>query len=271
MVAEHAGPCFGVRNAIRIAFDCAGERTYISGELVHNPHVTRELEHAGVVKIDDLKALSPGDRLIIRAHGEPESVYEYCREHGVKIIDAACPFVKKAQSLAEQMEKDGYQVVLVGDKNHPEVKSILARTKSGVAILSCDEINDALLCKGRFGILSQTTQKKENFLSVSAALLAHAREAKIYNTICSATMQRQEAAVRLAKQVDAMIVVGGKNSANTRQLYDLCNEIVTTYWVNDLSELDKLWLQGKTRIGLTAGASTPDRIIQQFREHLEQI
>jgi len=185
-IAKHAGTCFGVNSAIRIAFEAAAResRLFILGQLVHNPYVVDKLRKKGVKTIDDVSELTQGDNLLIRAHGELKSVYEYCQKNKINIIDCTCPFVKRAQELAAGLESDGYQVVLVGEPDHPEVRGIAAQVKDPVIISSRKDLDKTKISKTKVGVLSQTTQKKDNFTNVVSEILYFPNELKIHNTIC---------------------------------------------------------------------------------------
>jgi len=272
--AEHAGTCFGVKNAIDIAFEAAertnGNNTYIMGELVHNPQVVADLQSKGVKTIKNINELKQGDNLIIRAHGELKQVYDYCEENKINLIDASCPFVKKAQTLAQKLEKDGYQVVLLGDINHPEVRAIIDRTEHAIVIPDPDNMNNNEIKKhNKIGILSQTTQPREKLNKLILNILDHQKEIKIHNTICNATSNRQKSAISLCSESDLMIVIGGKNSANTKNLFEICSNNIKTYWISDKDELKKEWFNNINAVGITAGASTPDYVIKEVIEKIK--
>ena len=274
-IAKNAGTCFGVDNAIKIAFETLERKNekdiYILGELVHNPAIVEKLSKHGLTSLTDYHDLKEGDCLIIRAHGEKKEVYDYCNKNDIDIIDCTCPFVKKAQAIAEKLEKEGYNVVIVGDAEHPEVRGILAQTKKGIAIKSPDEVKEKMKPYGKIGILSQTTQRIENFKAIVAEIIGYGKKIKVFNTICSATEKRQNAAKDLCKKVDLMIIIGGKNSSNTKKLYELCKENVNSYWIQDHSELKEEWLKNIDNVGITAGASTPDFVIDEVIEKIKGI
>lgn len=269
-IAEHAGTCFGVDNAIKIAFEAAerdNSRLYILGELVHNPEVVKQLIGSGVKIIDDVKELREGDTLIIRAHGESKDTYAYCTENNINIIDCTCPFVKRTQILASQLDQSGYKVVLVGDPEHPEVRGIAAQAESPIVVSNSTELDEKTL-NGyeKLGVLAQTTQKKDNFEKVVSKVASNTKETKVFNTICNATTHRQQAANKLCNDVDLMIVIGGKNSANTKRLYEICKEQVRTVWIAHEDELDEHILKNVGVFGITAGASTPIDTIKRISE-----
>jgi len=262
-VAPHAGTCFGVNNAIKIAFSAAKNKKnlYILGELVHNPQVVAELESLGVKAVDDVTQLKQGDNLIIRAHGEKKDTYEYCQKNNINVIDCTCPYVKRAQNIAQNLDLAGYKVVIVGESDHPEVKGIAAQASSPIIVSGKGQVLDKALSK--VGILAQTTKKRENFSEIVAELASQTKELKIYNTICGATTNRQDAAKKLCGEVDAIVVIGGRNSANTKRLYEICSECVKTYWISSPGELQAAWFNDYEKVGVTAGASTPLSAIEK--------
>jgi small subunit ribosomal protein S1 len=263
-LADKAGFCFGVKRAINTAFEAVGKtRVYCLGPLIHNPQEVDRLRRAGVQTVEDFSVLSPGDTLIIRSHGVPPRVLSQARDMGLTIIDLTCPFVGKAQRYAEALHKEGYQVVVVGEKKHPEVQSILGFAgESAVIVESANDVQ-GLKLQGRIGVVAQTTQSYGNFSEIVLTLLSICKELKVFNTICSSTKERQEAARVLARQVDLMLVVGGRNSANTSRLADLCRkEGKPTYHIEVADEIRSEWLKDMGKVGVTAGASTPDWVVE---------
>jgi len=202
----------------------------------------------------------------------PPRVLSQAREVGLTIIDLTCPFVGKAQRYAEELHKEGYQVVVVGEKKHPEVQSILGFAgESAVIVESANDVK-GLKLQGRIGVVAQTTQSYGNFSEIVLTLLRISKELKVFNTICSSTKERQEAARVLARQVDLMLVVGGRNSANTSRLADLCRkEGKPTYHIEIADEINAAWLNGIHKVGVTAGASTPDWIVEGVIDKLKLI
>jgi len=232
ILADKAGFCFGVQRAINTAFKAAGEgRVFCFGPIIHNPQEVERLRLSGVETIEDFRLLKRGDSIIIRSHGVPPQVLAQAREQGLNIIDLTCPFVAKAQKHAESLNKEGYQVVVVGEK-----KAVIIETP--------DEIGQTAF-EGRIGVVAQTTQSYGNFAEIVLRLLRVSKELKVFNTICSSTKERQEAARVLASQVDVMIVVGGRNSANTSRLVSLCRETGRpAYHVEVVDEIKSEWVAG---------------------------
>ena len=264
ILAEHLGFCYGVKRAIEIARQNASTDGTSStlGPIIHNPQMVERLKNEGVGTIGSLDEMADG-LVIIRSHGVGPKVYEEAESRGLEIVDATCPHVKKAQLSAKLLSEEGYTVVIVGEKNHPEVKSIFEWTEQNAYIIETEAEVDALPPIGKLGIVSQTTFSGEKFRSIVSCLLEKSREIKILRTICTATDLRQAAALELAKNVDAMIVVGGKNSANTSRLAKLCATKCKTYHIETVAELQDEWLDHVNKIGITAGASTPDWIIKE--------
>jgi 4-hydroxy-3-methylbut-2-enyl diphosphate reductase len=263
-LADKAGFCFGVKRAISTAFEAAdGGNVYCLGPLIHNPQEVERLRQAGVKTVENLTSLKPGDSLIIRSHGVPPHVLAQAREKGLQIIDLTCPFVGKAQRDAEALHQEGYQVVVVGEKKHPEVQSILGYAGDNAVVVETAEEVEGLTLQSRVGIVAQTTQSYGNFSEIVLKLLRLSKELKVFNTICNSTKERQDAARLLAGQVDVMLVVGGRNSANTSRLVSVCRkEGKPTYHIEVADEIQPAWLEGVTTVGVTAGASTPDWVVE---------
>jgi (E)-4-hydroxy-3-methyl-but-2-enyl pyrophosphate reductase len=270
ILADKAGFCFGVQRAINTAFKAAGGgKVYCLGPLIHNPQEVSRLREAGVETVEDFSGLRSGDSLIIRSHGVPPAVLAKAREQGLSIIDLTCPFVAKAQQHAETLNREGYRVVVVGEKKHPEVQSILGYAGESAVVVEQPEDIDQLDLKGRLGVVAQTTQSYGNFSETVLRLLRLSNELKVFNTICSSTKERQDATRVLASRVDVMIVVGGRNSANTSRLVSLSREAgKPTYHVEVVDEIRAEWLKEARTVGVTAGASTPGWVIDAVVERL---
>ncbi len=277
-VAENAGFCFGVKRAVKMAFDAAVQHegeVYSLGPLIHNPQVVERLSEKGVKKVEALHEIESGV-VILRSHGvSSPAVVQEAERKGLRVVDATCPFVTNAQRYARQLLQEGYQVVMIGDRNHPETRSVVGH--SGGEILVTEdflEIKKALnkFSKKRVGLISQTTQTFERFAQIVVECLKICEEVKVFNTICYATEDSQTEVHKMANQVEAMVVVGGKNSANTTHLADICREKgVPTYHIETSQEIEEGWFSGIQRVGVTAGASTPDWIISEVVECLNHI
>lgn len=258
-VARHAGICYGVERALKLAEEAAatGREVHTLGPLIHNPQAVEALRARGVEVAGCLDDADDGI-LVIRSHGVDPAIIEAAGEKGLDVVDATCPFVSSAQQAAAQLKADGYTVVIVGEADHPEVEGIVAHT-GGEAIV-VEEVADIpeRLPSRKVGIVVQTTQSLERLNQVVAAVLPRVSELKVVNTICSATGQRQRAAEELARSVDVVVVVGGLNSGNTTRLAEICRRAnPRTHHVETPDELKPEWFAGAQTVGVTAGASTP--------------
>ncbi len=268
ILAKHAGFCFGVKRAVKLANDAAdscSKGVHSLGPLIHNPQVVNQLSEKGVRKVDSLGEIKSGV-VIFRSHGVSSSqVLEDAESKGLTVVDATCPFVTNAQRYAKQLVDEGYQVVMVGDRHHPETKSVLGHAGGEILVTeSFEEIKKLLsrFPKKRLGIISQTTQTYRKFSEIVVQCLEICEELKVFNTICYATEDRQTEAEALSEQVQAMVVVGGKNSANTTHLAEICrNRNIPVYHIETAGEIGEDWFPLIETVGLTAGASTPDWII----------
>ncbi|HUJ18550.1 MAG TPA: 4-hydroxy-3-methylbut-2-enyl diphosphate reductase [Nitrospirota bacterium] len=272
-LADKAGFCFGVKRAISTAFEAAaGGSVYCLGPLIHNPQEVERLSRAGVSTVEHFSALKPGDSLIIRSHGVPPQVLAQAREKGLHIIDLTCPFVGKAQRDAEGLKKEGYQVVVVGEEKHPEVQSILGYAGENALVVEKAEDMERMKFNARIGVVAQTTQSYGNFSEIVLKLLRLSKELKVFNTICNSTKERQDAARILTRQVDLMLVVGGRNSANTSRLASVCKgEGKPTYHIEVADEIRPEWLEHAGKVGVTAGASTPDWVLESVLKTLQRL
>ncbi|MHB8984717.1 MAG: bifunctional 4-hydroxy-3-methylbut-2-enyl diphosphate reductase/30S ribosomal protein S1 [Eubacteriales bacterium] len=272
-VAAKAGFCFGVRRAIELAEETVRVRDgpfYSLGPLIHNPQVVARLSKVGVKVIEDVSTAREGT-LIIRSHGVGPEILEAAGRQGLNVVDATCPFVRRAQRLAGELTAEGYQVVIVGDAEHPEVQGVVSWT-GGRALVVDEPVEAELVEAGKVAVLAQTTQTVSRFQEVVDAFKKAANEVKVLNTICSATSERQEEAIALARQVDVMLVAGGHESANTGKLAALCRLSGTpTYRVETAAEVKPRWFSGVKTAGLTAGASTPDWIIEEVKRRMSEV
>jgi len=269
-LAENYGFCFGVKRAIKIAEDNKNSSTY--GALIHNSKEIERLEKDFKVGLtNNHKSFKPGDTAIVRTHGIPKDELKDLKNTGVEVVDATCPYVTKPQQICQEMSKAGYDIVIFGDEIHPEIKGVksYASNKAHV-VTSTKELEDLKLCE-RVAVVAQTTRKVEEYMEIANYLIPRHKEVRVFNTICNATFENQEAVRKLSKKADIMIVIGGKNSSNTKQLFSIskenCNE---SYHIEDEKELDTSWFLDKKHCGVTAGASTPDWIIQNVINSIEK-
>ena len=273
VMAEHAGFCFGVKRAVG-AIERALTKTstvWTIGLPIHNPQEVSRLEAMGLKVAESAEDIPDGARVLIRAHGEPLEVFAALKAKGAEVEDMTCPFVKKAQDMAAELEGRNYHVVLLGDKNHPEIKGILGHTvkPASVDIIANEDEAAKLLPHGKIALVSQTTQREDRLASIAGILTAKCSELHVCNTICKATAERQEAARSLVREnnLDGVVLIGGRQSANTGKLRDIiAAEGVSVLWVEDEEELGrhKSWFNGKNRIGIAAGASTPGWLIDKI-------
>ncbi|MDD2212815.1 MAG: 4-hydroxy-3-methylbut-2-enyl diphosphate reductase, partial [Clostridia bacterium] len=264
MMAEHAGFCYGVRRAVQAAEEAAQNGPVVSlGPLIHNQQETARLERLGVKGICSEKQADP---VLIRTHGVGPEFYVELKKQGRKIIDTTCPHVRKAQLAAKEAQEQGYQVIILGDKNHAEVQGIVAWAENRAIVVASLQELKKLELQDRVAFLAQTTEKEDRFAELVPYLQGRSTDLKVFPTICSATRIRQKAAAKLSQEVNLMIVVGGKHSSNTKKLAEVCRKYVSTYQIEDAQELKPDWFQDKLKVGVTAGASTPDWIIKEVVE-----
>ncbi|HBO83762.1 MAG: 4-hydroxy-3-methylbut-2-enyl diphosphate reductase [Deltaproteobacteria bacterium GWC2_42_11] len=265
-IVKTAGFCFGVKRAINMAYDAAGTASggdiYTIGPIIHNPQVVSKLEESNIHTAENISNIKNGT-VIVRSHGITSREMRGIREKDLNMVDATCPFVKKAQEYVERLSKDGYFIVVVGEKEHPEVKGIVSYANKNICIAgSVDDIKSLPRVK-KMGVVAQTTQSIENLQAIVSACLKKTNELKVFNTICNATSVRQNESTDLAAKVECMIVVGGRNSANTNRLAEVCRKIQpNTHHIEIAAELKPEWFKEVGKVGITAGASTPDWIIE---------
>lgn len=273
-VAEHAGACYGVNRALDLARGCAlehAEPVHTLGPLIHNPIVVEELAEQGVGLAQSLDEIDRGS-VIIRSHGVVPQVIEDARARGLSVVDATCPYVKKVHKAASNLVHEGYDLIIVGESGHPEVEGIVGHAEGKAHVVASPQDLDGLTLGKRVGVVVQTTQTAANLSAVVAALAPLVSELRVVNTICAATSERQRAAASLASEADIMIVVGGKNSGNTRRLAQICHAACPkTRHIEDAAELDRSWFDGARLIGITAGASTPQAHIERVVSAIERM
>ena len=283
ILAPHAGFCFGVERAIELAQEAAkyskeGKKVYTFGPLIHNPQEIGRLKTLGVDVLKSEDQLDDNTVLILRSHGIPPQKERELKAKGVKIIDATCPYVKAVHEAAQQLVKEGYFVVLVGEKNHPEVIGTWGYLKDvngeGIIVESLEDLKPAL-DKQKVGVIAQTTQNEQFFKEVVGELAVWVNELKVINTICNATSVRQEEVRELAPKVDVMIIIGGKNSGNTTRLYRIAKSLnPNSYHIETEEELKEEWFENVKTVGVSAGASTPkwiiERVVNRIRELTER-
>jgi 4-hydroxy-3-methylbut-2-enyl diphosphate reductase len=275
IVADNAGFCFGVKRAIKMAndtMDRAGARVKSLGSLIHNPQVVNSFRERGLEVVADLDVVDPEDTIIIRSHGVGPEMKNQAASKGLKVVDTTCPFVTKAQQYAAKLIDEGYKVVMIGDKNHPEVIGVVAHTNNKAIVLDTIAEAEALKFIPRMGVVFQTTHAIGHVQEVVGALLKRGKEVRVFNTLCGATTSMQKTAIELSSEVEAMVIVGGRQSANTAQLAEVCRKVnPRVLQIEAADEIREEWFQGLTRVGLSAGASTPDEVIADVVDRITRI
>lgn len=269
VLAKTAGFCFGVKRAVDTVYEQADKgNVYTYGPIIHNEEVVKDLEKKGVRILEDEQALKDleSGTVVIRSHGVERGIYELIQEKGLELVDATCPFVKKIHNIVDKDSARGKQIIIIGDKNHPEVMGIVGWCNQAPIVLESEEEAENLSFSGdkEISLVSQTTFNHKKFNKVVEIFKEKGYNITVYNTICNATEERQREAASIAKQVDAMIVIGGKNSSNTQKLFDISKkECANTYYIQTLVDLDLAAFESVGRVGITAGASTPNQIIKE--------
>ena len=274
--AAYAGACYGVQRALDLALKAVedGGSAYTLGPLIHNPQVVAQLAERGVRAVDGVEDVAGAGTVVIRSHGVTPAVKRSVAACGLQLVDATCPHVARAQRAAADLAEQGRHVVVVGEAGHPEVEGLVACAREAGASVSVvagpDDLPDTL--DGPVGVVVQTTQTREVLDAVVAALEQRGVQLLVKNTICFATRQRQEAAAALADEVDAIVVIGGRNSSNTSRLADICAAACPrTHHIESPDEIDPAWLAGCGAVGVTAGASTPEGQIDAVAAFLEAL
>lgn len=257
-LSKKSGFCFGVKRAVDLALKIDKKCNTI-GPLIQNPLVVEELKQKGITPVKHIRDIRQS-MVLIRAHGVPKSTIEKIQAKGCRVIDLTCPFVKKIQDYAAELEKKGYFIIIIGEKNHPEVEAIVGNLRNVAVVENSGQLKD-LKDHKKVGVLVQTTQMAKLFKETVKEIKKKYSEVKVCNTICNATDERQKAAAELSKRSDIMIVVGGRNSANTKKLAELCSSFVETHHIETASELKKEWFVGKKKAAVSSGASTPKEAV----------
>ena len=275
LIARHSGFCEGVERAYGIALKQtqAQRPVFMLGNLVHNTQVVEKFKGLGVLTVKSLSEIprNSGGILLISAHGVAPEIYQEAKKLGLEIVDTTCPWVKKAQKIAKELNDEGRLVIIVGDKGHPEVSALVGWSGGrGRVIEDIEDIQSLGDIKDiNVGVLAQTTQAEEHFGRMVKALREKVKDLKEFDTICGATSKRQAAAVEIAQKVELMLVIGDKMSANTKRLTELCSQTGTeAHQIQTVKELDLNWLKGKNKVGITAGASTPEWVIEEVLSKL---
>lgn len=269
-LAKSYGFCFGVKRAIKIAEENKNSSTY--GPLIHNSkEIARLASDYKVLLTDNYKSFNAGEKAIVRTHGIQKNELVELKKNNVDVVDATCPYVTKPQEIAQEMSEDGYSVVIFGDEAHPEIKGVKSYATHGALVVSSfKELLDVKLSE-RIALIAQTTRKVEDYMQVANYLIPRHKEVRVFNTICNATFENQEAVLNISKEADVMLVIGGKNSSNTKQLFSISKDnCQDSYHIEDENDLNYSWFEDKSFCGISAGASTPDWIIQNVIDALQK-
>lgn len=274
IVAKHMGFCGGVKRAVEMAHSTAegaGGPVYTWGPLIHNPQVVNKLEDAGVRVAEELDALQ-GEAFVVSAYGVEHAVLDAATARGMRIVDATCPVVIRAHSLAFKLVEEGYQLIVVGDHGHPEMVTLKEVLGDKATVVHTREEARQVKLRGRIAVMSQTTQSQENFRQIVGDIALRTKELKVVNTLCPAITVRQEEAEVLVEEVDALVVIGGHGSSNTTRLSEIGRTHgVRTYHIEVPEDLDPAWFAGVRKVGVMSGASTPEWIIAEVLQRLEEI
>lgn len=281
ITAKSAGFCFGVKRAVEQVYEQIGlgKQIYTYGPIIHNEEVVRDLEQKGVKVIDsvgELKLIEEGT-IIIRSHGVSREIYEQIEKQGLECVDATCPFVRRIHKIVEKESRDGKHIIVVGNKSHPEVEGIIGWSKTETSVIESEQEANCFTDDEKNGIfktediciVSQTTFNYNKFKDIVEIFLKKGYNVNVVNTICNATQERQTEAKEIASQVEAMIVVGGTHSSNTKKLFEICKrECENTYFIQTLDDLHLELPKAVGPVGITAGASTPNNIIEEVQNYV---
>ncbi|MCX5700023.1 MAG: 4-hydroxy-3-methylbut-2-enyl diphosphate reductase [Candidatus Omnitrophica bacterium] len=274
-LAKSAGFCFGVKRALNIAFQAAatGEKVSMLGDIVHNEEVVKEVKKSGIRKIKSLKP-TKNEFLLIRAHGADLNTFNKAIQFGYKIIDATCPMVREIHKIAENMEKKGFKIIVIGDKRHDEVYGIIGKLKKKALVIEeLGDINLRIIGKIiKACVVVQSTQNQEKVLKIVSGLKKHIKQLEFFNTICLPTRTKQNEIRNMPLVNNVMIIIGSKKSANTKRLYEISYSLnKRSYWINSKQEIKPGWFKNTHSVGITAGASTPEKTISVIIEHIRKI
>jgi len=274
IIAKNSGFCFGVRRAIDLALSFSKKvgTVYTIGPIIHNPQVVKKLAGEDIKVADHACDIRSSNNVVIRAHGIPKKTMELLKKRKMRILDATCPYVTRSKKYAEELSKEGYRVVILGNPKHPEIKYISSYIPGNKILLKSESDVKKIGFSKKLGIITQTTQSPENFIKIASTLLNYSNEFKVFNTICPDAINRQKEAQRLAKKSDLILIIGGKNSANTVRLAAISKKIQPrTYHIEEAKELEKRWFKNVNTVGIVTGASTPQWIIEDVVNKVKDI
>ena len=268
------GFCFGVKKSVNLAKNALKERKnnlYMLGSIINNPQVIEYFIKKGVKIADNLDEVPDESTVIIRAHGISPKVLKKAYQKRLSVVDTTCPYVRKVQKIARYLYEKDYFIVVYGDKKHPEVLSLLDMVQNNALVINSITDVEKITKKEKIGFISQTTKNIYDFYKLSSSLLDKAEELRIFNTICNSTTERQKSVLKLAKEVDIILVIGGKESANTTRLAEICrNQGVKTYHIENKNHLKSKWFHPEDKVGITSGASTPDWVTNEVIDKLKE-
>lgn len=273
-LAKSAGFCFGVKRAINLALATAAreKNVYTLGDIVHNESVARQLRRAGIKKIRQLTC-GKNKIFLIRAHGISQGLYKKAQDLGYKIIDATCPMVKEIHHIARRMEAECRKIIVIGDKEHDEVKGIIGQIKGKAIVIDSPKNIPLGTIKNlqKACVVVQSTQNLETVSQIARILKKYIKNLRFFNTVCRPTRMKQEEIMMMPRAHDLMIIIGSKNSANTKRLYEIAKSLnKKSYWVSNKAQINRKWFKGARSVGITAGASTPDSVTQKIIQYIKQ-
>ena len=273
IIAKNTGLCYGVKRALRMARETRRRkegRVSTLGDLIHNPRVIADLKSQGILPVDDQDNLEEGT-VIIRSHGVSPDVYRHLKRKKIEVVDATCPIVKKIQELVAKLAGEKLEIIIVGNKQHPESQGLIGYSRGRGIVIESDRQAAALAFRKKRAVLAQSTQDLFLFERVVSALIEKTEELRVFNTICHSTQTRQRATSELASEVQALLIVGGKNSSNTYQLFQISKRILPrTYFIESADQITPKMLRGAKKIGISGGASTPPEAIEEAVKKIKQ-
>ncbi len=273
ILAKEAGFCFGVKRAIDLCVKSHDDGiSFVTfGEIIHNKQVVSSLEKMGIHAVESFDNLDKQD-VLIRSHGISKALYEEAKNKGVQLIDGTCPYVKKIQNIAAKYSAEGYEIIIVGDKDHPEVIGVSGWSQTPVHVVYSAEETTSLNFIKKACIVAQATITESKWNEVMSAAQSKVQELLVFNTICEATRERQASADKISKEVDVMLIIGGKHSSNTKKLLEVCEKnCKKAYHIETIIEIEQINFENCDKIGITAGASTPDWIINEILNALKKM
>ena len=274
ILSKKMGFCFGVKKSVDLAKNALKEKKdnlYMLGSIINNPQVIKYFTKEGVKLVDNLDEIPEESTVITRAHGISPKMLKKAYQKKLSVVDTTCPYVKKVQKIAQYLHKKNYFIVVYGDKKHPEVLSLLDTIQNDALVINSIADTEKMITKKKIAFISQTTKNIYNFYELASALLNKTEELRIYNTICKSTMERQKSVLELSNEVDVMLVIGGKESANTTRLAEISKKQgVKTYHIETKNQLKYKWFHPEDKVGITSGASTPDWITNEVIDKLKE-